>query len=137
MAIAGAALESATRVQQAVGLTLKLQQKIRTLREELHKAEAERDIYRDLHARAVTELQQARDTSPVEWKRQRTEMEALQIRLRAYKLLTAHYARTGAPIVPAVFSVQRRRVQQHFVLQLRKGVPIRQITVDDIAFLLR
>src|SRR5207253_5299015 len=80
MAIAGAALQSATRVQQAVGLSLKLQHKIRGLRAELHKAEAERDIYRELHARASRELQRATDTSPVEWKRQRAEIEALQIR---------------------------------------------------------
>ncbi|KDP86413.1 hypothetical protein UB46_20760 [Burkholderiaceae bacterium 16] len=137
MAIASSALEGTGRMQQAVSQSLKLQQKIRTMREELHKAEAERDIYRDLHARTLEELQHAMDTSPAEWKRLRAETEALQIRRRAYKLLVEHYARIGAPIDQAIFSAQRRRVQQHFQLQRRKGLPITQVSVDDIAFLLR
>ncbi|AJG24350.1 hypothetical protein RR42_s2769 [Cupriavidus basilensis] len=61
----------------------------------------------------------------------------MQIRRRAYKLLVEHYARIGAPIDQAIFSAQRRRVQQHFQLQRRKGLPITQVSVDDIAFLLR
>jgi hypothetical protein len=137
MAAASQALGAASRVQQAVGQTLKLQRKIRDLRDELHKMEAERDVYRELHARTVDELHQAVDRSPAEIKRLRAETEALQIRHRAYKLLVQHYARLGVSIDPTVFSEQRSRVQQHILFQRRKGVPVSQITVDDIAFLLR
>ncbi len=137
MAAASKTLEAASRMQQAVGQTLKLQHKIRALRDELHKAEAERDMYRDLHARTVDELNRALDLSPAEWKRVRVESEALQIRHRAYKLLVQHYARTAATIEPAVFAEQRSRVQQHILFQRRKGIPISQIQVEDIAFLLR
>lgn len=137
MAAASKTLEAASRMQQAVGQTLKLQHKIRALRDELHKAEAERDMYRDLHARTVDELQHALDLSPAEWKRVRAETETLQIRHRAYKLLVQHYARAGTPIDAAVFAEQRSRVQQHILFQRRKGIPVSQIQVEDIAFLLR
>jgi hypothetical protein len=137
IAAASQALGAATRVQQAVGQTLRLQHKIRALRDELHKAEAERDVYRELHARSVEELHRAIDRSPAEWQRLHGEAESMEIRHRAYKLLVQHYVRAGTPIDQAVFSEQRRRVQQHILFQRRKGIPIRQISVDDIAFLLR
>ena len=137
MAAASQALGAARSVQQAMAQTLKLQQKIRALRDELHHAEAERDVYRELHARTVDELHQAVDRSPAEMKRLRIETETLQIRHRAYKLLVQHYMRAGTPIDPAVFAEQRSRVQQHILFQRRRGIPVAQIGVDDIAFLLR
>ncbi|CAM3668575.1 hypothetical protein [Cupriavidus plantarum] len=137
VAAASQAIEAAKGMHQTVGQTLKLQRKILALREELHRAEAERDLYRDLHARTVDELNQTLDLSPAEWQRLRAESETLQIRHRAYKLLVQHYARTGAVIEPALFADQRSRVQQHILFQRRKGIPVAVITVDDIAFLLR
>ncbi len=80
--------------------TLKLQQKIRALRDELHHAEAERDVYRELHARTVDELHQAVDRSPAEMKRLRAETETLQIRHRSYKLLVQHYMRAASRSIP-------------------------------------
>src|SRR5262252_8815565 len=74
------ALGAASRVQQAVSQTLRLQHKIRALRDELHKAEAERDVYRELHARTVEELHRAVDRSPAEQKRLQSENESLRIR---------------------------------------------------------
>ncbi|MFJ4290249.1 hypothetical protein ACIP1U_10735 [Cupriavidus sp. NPDC089707] len=137
MAAASQALGAAGKVQQAVTQTLKLQRKIRELRDALHQAEAERDVYRELHARTVDELHQAVDRSPAEIRRLRAETEAMQVRHRAYKLLVQHYMRLGAPIDPAFFAEQRSRVQQHILFQRRKGIPVSQIGVDDIAFLLR
>jgi len=137
MAAASQALGAARNMKQAVTQTLKLQHKIRALRDELHQAEAERDVYRELHARTVDELHQAVDRSPAEVKRLRTENEALLIRHRAYKLLVQHYVRTGTPIDAAVFAEQRSRVHQHILFQRRKGIPVSQITVDDVAFLVR
>ena len=137
MAAASHALGAAGKVQQAVTQTLKLQRKIRELRDALHQAEAERDVYRELHARTVDELHQAVDRSPAEIRRLRAEAETMQVRHRAYKLLVQHYMRLGAPIDPAVFAEQRSRVQQHILFQRRKGIPVSQIGVDDIAFLLR
>ncbi|MEM5431910.1 hypothetical protein [Cupriavidus oxalaticus] len=136
-AAASQALGAAGKVQQAVTQTLKLQRKIRELRDALHQAEAERDVYRELHARTVDELHQAVDRSPAEMRRLRAEAEAMQVRHRAYKLLVQHYMRLGSPIDPAVFAEQRSRVQQHILFQRRKGIPVSQIGVDDIAFLLR
>ncbi|MCY1353217.1 hypothetical protein D3C81_766840 [compost metagenome] len=137
MAAASQALGAAGKVQQAVTQTLKLQRKIRELRDALHQAEAERDVYRELHARTVDELHQAVDRSPAEMRRLRAEAEAMQVRHRAYKLLVQHYMRLGTPIDPALFAEQRSRVQQHILFQRRKGIPVSQIGVDDIAFLLR
>ncbi|WP_042883597.1 hypothetical protein [Cupriavidus necator] len=137
MAAASHALGAAGRIQQAVTQTLKLQRKVRDLRDELHKAEAERDVYRELHARTVDELHQAIDRSPAQMKRLRAEAEAMQVRHRAYKLLVQHYMRLGTPIDAAAFAEQRSRVQQHILFQRRKGIPVSQISVDDIAFLLR
>ncbi len=59
------------------------------------------------------------------------------MRNRAYKLLVEHYARAGIPIDLAVFARQRRQVLQHILFQQRRGVAPAQISVDDIAFLLR
>ncbi|WP_316151950.1 hypothetical protein [Cupriavidus sp. BIC8F] len=137
MAAASHALGAAGRVQQAVSQTLKLQHKIRALRDELHQMGAERDVYRELHARTVEELHQAIDRSPAEIRRLRAETEAMQVRHRAYKLLVQHYMRLGTPIDPAAFAEQRSRVQQHILFQRRKGIPVAQIRVEDIAFLLR
>ncbi|CAG2138380.1 hypothetical protein LMG26411_01550 [Cupriavidus numazuensis] len=137
MAAASQALGAARNVQQAMAQTLKLQQKIRALRDELHHAEAERDVYRELHQRTVDELHQAVDRSPAEMKRLRAEAETLQIRHRAYKLLVQHYMRIGTPIDPTKFAEQRSRVQQHILFQRRRGIPVARIGVDDIAFLLR
>lgn len=137
MAAASQAMEAAKGMHQSVGQALKLQRKIMALRDELHRAEAERDLYRDLHTRTVDELNQTLDLSPTEWQRLRAETETLQIRHRAYKLLVQHYARIGATIDPAIFADQRSRVQQHILFQRRKGIPVSVITVDDIAFLLR
>lgn len=137
VAAASQALEAAKGMQAAVGQTLKLQHKIMALRDELHRAEAERDMYRDLHARTVDELNHTLDLSPAEWQRLRADNETLQIRHRAYKLLVQHYARAGTPIDPATFAEQRSRVQQHILFQRRKGIPVSVITADDIAFLLR
>jgi len=137
IAAATQALGAASRVQQAVSQTLRLQHKIRALRDELHKAEAERDVYRELHARTVEELHRAIDRSPAEFKRLHTENESLEIRHRACKLLIQHYARIGMKIDASAFARQRRRVQQHLLFQRRKGMPIAEISVDDIAFLLR
>ncbi|CAG2152292.1 hypothetical protein LMG19282_04158 [Cupriavidus campinensis] len=137
MAAASQALEAAKGMQAAVGQTLKLQHKIMALRDELHRAEAERDLYRDLHARTLDELNHTLDLSPAEWQRLRAENETLLIRHRAYKLLVQHYARSGMPVDPAVFAEQRSRVQQHILFQRRKGIPVSVIAVEDIAFLLR
>ncbi|MBP0629852.1 hypothetical protein [Cupriavidus sp. AcVe19-1a] len=137
MAAASQALGAAGKMQQAVTQTLKLQRKIRELRDALHHAEAERDVYRELHARTVDELHQAVDRSPAEIRRLRAEAEAMQVRHRAYKLLVQHYMRIGTPIDPAVFAEQRSRVQQHILFQRRKGIPVSKIGVDDIGFLLR
>ena len=137
VAAASQALEAAKGMQAAVGQTLKLQHKITALRDELHRVEAERDMYRDMHARTVDELNHTLDLSPAEWQRLRADTEMLQIRHRAYKLLVQHYARAGTPIDPAAFSEQRSRVQQHILFQRRKGIPVSVITADDIAFLLR
>jgi len=137
METANSASQGDGDTQQAVNENLKLQQKIRTMRDELHRVEAERDIYRDLQALTFGEFQHAIDTSPAEWKRLRAEARALQIRRCAYKLLVEHYARTGSPIDLATFSAQRGRLQQHFMILLRKGRPITLVSADDIAFLLR
>jgi len=137
VAAANQALEAAKGMQAAVSQSLKLQRKITALRDELHRAEAERDLYRDLHSRTVDELNHTLDLSPAEWQRLRAENEMLQIRHRAYKLLVQHYARGGITIDPAVFAEQRSRVQQHILFQRRKGIPASVITADDIAFLLR
>ncbi len=137
MAAASQALEAAKGMQAAVGQTLKLQRKIMALREELHRAEAERDLYRDLHSRTVDELNHTLDLSPAEWQRLRADNETLQIRHRAYKLLVQHYARSGTPVDAATFAEQRGRVQQHILFQRRKGIPVSVITADDIRFLLR
>ena len=137
MAAANQALEAAKGMQAAVSQSLKLQRKITALRDELHRMEAERDLYRDLHSRTVDELNHTLDLSPDEWQRLRAENETLQIRHRAYKLLVQHYARNGLAIEPAVFAEQRSRVQQHILFQRRKGIPVSVITADDIAFLVR
>jgi len=140
IAAASQALDAATRIQQTVSLTVKLQNKVRELREQLRKLHAERDHYRAQLAAAQRELKQARENAPgnaAEASRLRADGEALQMRHRAYKLLVDHYARAGLPIDPVVFSGQRRRVLQHIVYQRRKGVPLAEIGARDISFLLR
>lgn len=120
----------ASRVQQAVSRTLRLLRKIRLLRDELRKAEAERDVYRE-------QLQRMIGMSLDDWELSRSDAESLQIRHRAYKLMVQHYARTGAAIDPSLFAQQRSAVMQHLVLQRRKGVAIEDISVEGIAFLLQ
>lgn len=136
MAAASHALGAAGKVQQAVTQALKLQRKIRELRDALHHAEAERDVYRELHARTVDELHQAVDRSPAEIRRLRASAEVMQVRHRAYKLLVQHYMRLGTPIDPAVFAGQRSRVQQHILFQRRKGVLPDEVRAADVAFLM-
>lgn len=136
IAAASHALETVTLIEHGVGMTLKLQRKIRTLRERLRTTQAELDRYRDLHAHAMAALRQTEVAGPEDTGRLRADSEALQMRHRAYKLLVEHYARAGIPIDRAVFARQRRRVLQHLLFQHGRGVAVAKIRVDDIAFLL-
>ncbi|MDR3383985.1 hypothetical protein [Cupriavidus basilensis] len=137
IAAASHALETVALIEHGVGMTLKLQRKVRALRERLHATQTELDRYRDMHAAAMEALRQAEVTPPEDTGRLRAEGEALQMRHRAYKLLVEHYSRAGIPIDLAVFARQRRQVLQHILFQQRRGVAPAQISVDDIAFLLR
>ncbi len=137
IAAASHALETVTLIEHGVGMTLKLQRKIRALRERLRATQNELDRYRDLHARAVQAQRAAEAAAPDDALRLKGEKEALQMRHRAYKLLVEHYARTGTPIDAAVFARQRHQVLQHILFQQRRGVAASRISVDDIAFLLR
>ncbi|MGT2458152.1 hypothetical protein ACU4GI_35500 [Cupriavidus basilensis] len=137
IAAASHALETVALVEHGVGMTLKLQRKVRALRERLRTTQAELDRYRDMHAHAMEALRRTESVVPQDTSQLRAEGEALQMRHRAYKLLVEHYARAGIPIDLAVFTRQRRRVLQHILFQQRRGVAIAEISVDDIAFLLR
>ncbi|AOY98124.1 hypothetical protein BKK81_01540 [Cupriavidus sp. USMAHM13] len=140
IAAASQALDAATRIQQTVGVALKLQNKVRELRAQLHETRTQRDHYRARLEAAQRALRLAREQEQdgaAEASRLRADGESLQMRHRAYKLLIDHYARLGLPIDPVVFSGQRRRVLQHILYQRRKGVPLAEIGAKDIAFLLR
>lgn len=137
IAAASHALETVALIEHGVGMTLRLQRKVRELRERLRTTQAELDRYRDLHALALEALRAAEPPAAEDAGKLRADGEALRLRHRAYKLLIEHYARTGSPIDLAVFAAQRRQVLQHILFQQRRGVPPARINVDDIAFLLR
>ncbi|MGO4326147.1 hypothetical protein AB4Z48_16700 [Cupriavidus sp. 2TAF22] len=137
IAAASHALETVALIEHGVGMTLKLQRKVRDLRERLRTTQAELDRYRDLHAHALEALRNVERPAPEDTSKLRADGEALRMRHRAYKLLIEHYARAGSPIDLAVFAAQRRQVLQHMLFQQRRGVPAAQISVDDIGFLLR
>ncbi|WP_454721011.1 MULTISPECIES: hypothetical protein [Cupriavidus] len=139
IAAASHALETVALIEHGVGMTLRLQRKVRELRERLRTTQAELDRYRDLHAHAhaLAALRAAEPPAAEDTGKHLADGEALRMRHRAYKLLIEHYACTGSPIDLAVFAAQRRQVLQHILFQQRRGVPPARISVDDIAFLLR
>lgn len=136
IAAADHALEEASRIQRGVQQHLKLMQEVRAMREELHKAHAEIDRYRGMHARVVVGMRQMEEDNNAEIGRLRADNEILQVRHRVYKLLAEHYALAGMRLDPATFAEHRDRVLEHVLFQRRKGVPVTQMAAADIAFLI-
>jgi hypothetical protein len=136
IAAADVALEEASRIHRGVQHNLKLQQEVRALREELHKAHGELDRYRGMHARVVLSMRQFEEENAGEISRLRAENDMLMVRHRVYKLLSEHYALTALRFDPATFAEHRSRVLQHILFQRRKGTPLSGIGSSDIAFLL-
>ncbi|WP_454763368.1 hypothetical protein [Cupriavidus campinensis] len=136
IAAADHALEEASRIQRGVQQHLKLMQEVRALREELHKAHAEIDRFRGMHARVVVGMRQMEEDTNAEIAGLRAEHEILLVRHRVYKLLAEHYAMAALRFDPAVFAEHRDRVLEHVLFQRRKGVPVTQMEAADIAFLL-
>jgi hypothetical protein len=136
IAAADHALEEANRIQRGVQQHLKLMQEVRALRDELHKAHAEVDRYRGMHARVVVGMRQLEEDNNAEIARLRADNEILQVRHRVYKLLAEHYALAAQRMEPSQFAEHRDRVLEHVLFQRRKGVPVTQMAAADIAFLL-
>jgi hypothetical protein len=136
IAAADHALEEASRIQRGVQHNLKLMQEVRTLRDELRRAHAEIDRYRGMHARVVVNMRQLEDEHNAEMSRLQADNEMLLVRHRVYKLLSEHYATGALRFDTAVFAEHRDRVLEHVLFQRRKGTPLAQIGVTDIAFLL-
>jgi len=136
IAAADHALEEASRIQRGVQHNLKLMQEVRSLRDELRRAHAEIDRFRGMHARVVVSMRQLEDDHSADMSRLQAENEMLLVRHRVYKLLSEHYATGALRFEPAVFAEHRDRVLEHVLFQRRKGTPVTQIGVADIAFLL-
>ncbi|MNX98003.1 hypothetical protein D3C86_1303880 [compost metagenome] len=111
-------------------------QEVRALRDELHKAHAEVDRYRGMHARVVVGMRQLEEDNNAEIARLRADNEILHVRHRVYKLLAEHYALAALRIDPPRFAEHRDRVLEHVLFQRRKGVPVTQMAASDVAFLL-
>lgn len=136
IAAADHALEEASRIQRSVRHNLKLMEEVRTLREQLRRAQDELDRYRGMHARVVVGMRRMEEGSAGELGKLQAENEALLARHRVYKLLAEHYAITALRFDPETFAAHRDRVLQHVLFQRRKGVALTEISADDIAFLL-
>lgn len=136
IAAADHALEEASRIQRSVRHNLKLMEEVRTLREQLRRAQDELDRYRGMHARVVVGMRRMEEGSADELGKLQAENDALLVRHRVHKLLAEHYAITALRLDPETFAAHRDRVLQHVLFQRRKGVGLAQITANDIAFLL-
>ncbi len=136
IAAADYALEEASRIQRGVQQNLKLMQEVRTLREQLRRAQDELDRYRGMHARVVVGMRQLEEGNAGEMGRLQAENDALLVRHRVHKLLAEHYALTALRFEAATFAEHRDRVLQHVLFQRRKGQSLAEIRAADIAFLL-
>ncbi|MGX6568978.1 hypothetical protein [Cupriavidus necator] len=132
IAAADIALGEATRIQRGVRDNLKLHQQLRELKTELRKAHAELDRYRQSHARAVKNLRQCERESDKQVSRLQEQVHNLRLRHRVYKLMTEHYALTALRLVPATLALHRGRVAEHVLFQQGKGVPIPEISLEEL-----
>ncbi len=124
------ALGEATRIQDGIQRSLKLQRDARALREELKKAQADALRYQGLHARVVAAMRQLENDHAAETHRLRAEIGQFLVRHRVY-ILSEHYALVALRFSAKTLAEHRDRVLQHVLFHKRKGRPLSEIGAGE------
>ncbi|MFJ1260300.1 hypothetical protein [Cupriavidus sp. CuC1] len=122
----------ATRIQDGIQCSLKLQREVRALREELKKAQADALRYQGLHARVVAATRQLENDHAAETHRLRAEIGQFLVRHRVYKVLSEHYALAALRFSAKTLAEHRDRVLQHVLFHKRKGRPLSEIGAGEV-----
>lgn len=134
---AAQALEEAVTIQRRVQRSLKLQQEVDALREELRHVQAELHSQQGMHASEMSSLRQLEKHHAEETARLREEIELWQVRHRIYKVLAEHYALVLLRFSAEKLSEHRDRLFQHIRFNKRRGQRLSEIGAAEIVSMLR
>lgn len=131
------ALEEAVTIQRGVERSLKLQQEVDALRDELKLAKNELRCHKDMHARAASSLRQLESHHALETARLRAEIDSWQVRHRVYKALAEHYGLMLLRFSAEKLAEHRDRVFHHIRFHKRRGRHLTEIGTAEIAPILQ
>jgi len=130
------ALEEVITVQRGVQRSLKLQQEVDALRDELKQVQNELRRHKDMHASAVSSLRRLENHHAVETARLRAEVDSWQVRHRVYKALAEHYGLMLLRFSVEKLAEHRDRVLHHIRFHKRRGQQLSEIGTAEIASML-